>query len=110
MLSIVLTAFFCLFAAIGLGAFLMGKIPLYSLIIVVAYICVAAALNRKGGSIIRIIAYIVSFIFMGCGLLFIALVVSLFFNNAYDYITPIVLATFGIVGTSTFICFRKTAV
>ena len=109
MLSIVLTAFFSLLAVIGLCFFLMGKVPFYSLIIVVANICVAIALNEQGGSVIRIIAYILSMIFISCGLLFIILVVSLFFNNAYDYITPIVLATLGIVGTSTFICLRKTA-
>ncbi len=110
MLRLVLTAFFSLLAAIGLGAFLMGKVPFYSLIIVGAYICVVAALNTKGNRLVRIIAYIVSVKFMAFGLLFIALVVSLFFNNAYDHITPIVLATFGIVGTSTFICLRKTTV
>jgi hypothetical protein len=108
-LRLILTAFFSLFTVIGIGAFIMGKIPFYSLIMAIAYLCVAAALNKKGGNVTRIIAYIVSGIFMVCGLLFIALVVSTFFNNAYDYLTPIVLAVFGVVGISTFTCLRKLA-
>ncbi len=88
----------------------MGKIPFYSLIIAIAYLSVAAALNKKGGIVTRIISYIVSGVFMVCGLLFLALIVSTFFNNAYDYLTPTVLAIFGVVGISTFICLRKLAV
>jgi hypothetical protein len=102
-----LTAFFFIFAAIGLAFFLMGELPFYSLLIVVAFLAVIAALYRKGGNLTRVIAFIVSGIFIGFGLLFIALIISTFFNQEYDNITAVVLAILGLVGISTFSCLRK---
>jgi hypothetical protein len=109
-LSIILTFFFALFAAISIAAVLMATLPYYSLFIAPACVFVAMALNNLGGSITRTIAFMVSAILIGFGLLFIALIVSTFFNHEYDNITPAVLASFGLVGIFTFLCLNKPAV
>jgi hypothetical protein len=103
-----LTAFFLVFAVIVLGAFVKGMLPSYALFVVAAYFSVSAALNQKGGSLTRVIAFIVSGIFVGFGLLFIALIVSTFFNHEYDNITSVVLALCGLVGISTILCLRAS--
>lgn len=109
-LRITLTLFYAIFALIGIVSVVLGKLPFYFIIVITAYLSTAAALNSKGGKFARITAFVVSELFIIIGLLFIALVISTFFNHEYDNLTPVILATFGIVGAATFISLRKITI
>ncbi|MDM7862301.1 hypothetical protein QTP81_16965 [Alteromonas sp. ASW11-36] len=106
-IRIVLTAIFCVFAAIGLGSVLMGRISPFSLVIVLLYLSVAAALNNKGGKPARVVAFFVSILLATCGLFSLAMYVSTFFGQAYDSVTPVALAVIGTTGILTFWTLKK---
>ena len=60
---VILTALFTL--AVGAGLYLMatGKVSIFGLALILAYIAIAAALNQKGGMLAKVIAYIIGGVF-----------------------------------------------
>lgn len=66
-IRVILTALFSIFSALGIATVFMGKVPVSSLVIALAYIATAMALNGKGGKLSKYIAYFTCFILsLGC--------------------------------------------
>ncbi|WP_371192905.1 hypothetical protein [Glaciecola sp. SC05] len=108
-IRVILTAIFSIFSAIGLVSVILSKAPLGSLIICLAYVFTAMALNRKGGIFIRYIGYITSFI-LSIGII----------GAIYAAILPLLGSTFepllfgsslviGVIGVTTFFLLKKRA-
>ncbi|QBY05905.1 hypothetical protein E2K93_16725 [Thalassotalea sp. HSM 43] len=106
-LNILLTALFCIFAALGLASIILGKLSPYALVIVVLYLGTAAALNNKGGKLALVLCYICVGLFIACGLLALTMFMSTFFGHEYDAISPVVFALFGIIGVLTLVLVRQ---
>lgn len=98
---ILLTAFFSIFSAVGIGTILMGKAPPLAILVAALYILTALALNNKGGKIPRYFGYLcgglLSFCFFGAAVL----TYSAFVGDKADVLLIIVMAIFGFVGAST---------
>ena len=105
--NFVLSVIYALFAAIGLGLIVMGKVSPWAALVALAYASVAAALRQKGGLPLKVLAYLISVLFMLFGVGAIWMFISTFFGHAYDSVSPVVLTLFGLLGLATLLNLRK---
>ncbi len=84
--------------------------PIYLLPVALPFICLAFALNGKGGLIVKILGYATSSLLAFCALLVFVMFVSTFFNHEYDSLSPVILVVLGFLGILSIICLRKLGI
>lgn len=106
-LRIILTGIFSILVAVGLVSIVLGKVPLGSMILVLAYLAVGFGLNGKGGKPVRYIS-----IFVG-GILSLFLLATIFtaisplLGEKFDLMLFLASLLIGLIGIATTYCVVK---
>ncbi|MBE1299307.1 MAG: hypothetical protein GJ680_05300 [Alteromonadaceae bacterium] len=85
----------------------LNILPMYFLILAVLSLSVPGAICYPDRRWLRYPAYFICSLFMLCGVLFITMMVSTFFNHEYDSLSPIILASLGVLGAISFFSLRR---
>ncbi len=109
-LSVVLSGVYIVVAAVIIVVVISNKMPNYLLPVTLPFICLAFALNGKGGLIVKILGYATSSFMALCAVLVFVMFVSTFFNHEYDPVSPIILVVLGCLGMLSILSLRKVGV
>lgn len=102
-----LVAVFSFLAVFKCWLVISVPLPVYFSVLPLLSLTVIAALFHKGGKVIRFVALAFCCLLAFCGMLFIAMVISTFFGQEYDSVSPFLLAVLSIVGGLAFVCLKR---
>jgi len=75
-----------------------SNLPIYLIPITLVFVVVALALNSIGGKFVKLVAYFISGLLSLFLLIVAAMGISLFYNNEYDSVSPIIFTALGFIG------------
>lgn len=106
-LRIILTGVFSILVAVGLVSVILGKVPIGSVIILLAYVAVGMGLNGKGGKPVRYISIFVGGVLSLFLLAAIYSAVSPLLGENFDLMLFIASMLIGLIGLGTIYCIVK---